>query len=76
MNSLRENHKELMKNNGLILKSEQRFRSVKHNVFTEVVNKIALSTNDDKRIPSVNSIDTYAYGTSKDLVRKKRRNRM
>ena len=66
----------MIKNNGLILKSEQRFRSVKHNVFTEVVNKIALSTNDDKRIPSVNSIDTYAYGTSKDLVRKKRRNRM
>ena len=66
----------MIKNNGLILKSEQRFRSVKHNVFTEVVNKIALSTNDAKRIPSVDSIDTHAYRTSKDLVRKKRRNRM
>ena len=30
------------KNNGLILKLQQRFRGDKHNVFTEEVNKIVL----------------------------------
>ena len=39
-----------MKNNDLILKLRQRFRSVKHNVFTKKVNKIALSANNDKRM--------------------------
>ena len=38
------------------------------NVFTEEINKIALSSNDDKRIQSIDSIETYAYGTTKDLV--------
>ena len=36
------------------------------------VNKIALSANDDKRMKSVYSIKTYAYGTNKDLASKKR----
>ena len=37
-------------------------------VFTEKVNKIALSANGDKRMQSINSVETDAYGTSKDLV--------
>ena len=37
-------------------------------VFTEEINKIALSSNDDKRMQSINSIETYAYGMNKDLV--------
>ena len=57
--------------NKLILKSQQRFRSEKHNLFTEEVNKIALSANDDKRIQSTNSVKAYAYGTSKHLAWKK-----
>ena len=32
---------------------------------------MALSSNDDKRIQSVDSIETYAYGTSIDLVSQK-----
>ena len=32
-----------------MLKTQQRFRSEKHNVFTEETNKIALSSNDGKR---------------------------
>ena len=41
------------------------------NAFIEEVNKIALSWNDDERIQSIHSIETYAYGTSKNLVSKK-----
>ena len=37
----------------------------------EKVNKIALSANDDKRIKPIDSIETYAQGTSKDLACKK-----
>ena len=50
---------------------QQRFRSEKHNVFTEEIDKIALSSIDDKRIKSIDSIETCVYGTSKDLVCKK-----
>ena len=32
---------------------------------------MALSSNHDKRMQSIDSIETYAYGTSKDLVCKK-----
>ena len=32
-----------------------------HNVFVEEINKIALRSNDDKRMQSVSSIETYAY---------------
>ena len=40
-------------------------------IFTEEINKIALSSNDDKRIQSTNSIKTYAYKMSKGVVCKK-----
>ena len=43
----------------------------KHNVFTKEVNKIALSSNDDKRMQSIDLIETNVYGTSKDLVSEK-----
>ena len=39
-----------MRNNKSILKTQQRFKSERHNVFTEEINKIALSSNDDKRM--------------------------
>ena len=58
--------KELIKNNKLILKTQQRFKNERHNVFTEDINKIALSSNDEKIIQSIDSIETYAYRTSKD----------
>ena len=42
--------KELVKNNKLILKAQQRFKSERHHVFIEEINQIALSSNDGKRI--------------------------
>ena len=46
----------------VVLKSQQRFISKKHDVYTENINKIALSNNDDKRIVSTDKITTYPYG--------------
>ena len=46
--SLKESHREFIKNNKLILKLQQRFRNEKHDVFTEDVNKILLSSIGDK----------------------------
>ena len=63
--------KEFIKNNGSISKLKKRFKSERHNVFTEEISKIALSSNDDIRMQSIDSIETYAYGTSKDLVSEK-----
>ena len=44
-----ENYKDLLFDNKTILKSQQRFKSDHHKVYTEEVNKFALSNNDDKR---------------------------
>ena len=60
-----------MKNNKLILVTQQRFKSERHNVFTKDINKIALTSNDDERMKSIDSIETYVYGASKDLVSEK-----
>ena len=46
----------------IILRSQQRFKSDHHRVYTEEVNKIALSSNDDKRIQIYDKITTYTYG--------------
>ena len=46
----------------VILKSQQRFKSENHEVYTERVNKIALSNDDDKRIVSPDKISSYPYG--------------
>ena len=55
-------YKKCLFNDKLILRSQQRFISKKHDVYTENVNKIALSNNDDKRIVSSNKISSYPYG--------------
>ena len=54
-------YKKCLYNDELILKSQQRFISKKHDVHTENINKIALSNNDDKRIVSSNKISSYPY---------------
>ena len=47
--------------NGKVLKSQQRFKSENHNVYTENINKIALSCDDDKRIVTSDRITSYPY---------------
>ena len=47
------------------------FKSERHNAFTEETNEISLSSNDDKRTQSTDSIETSAYWTSKDVVSEK-----
>ena len=59
-----ENYKDCLFNDKIILKSQQRFKSYNHDVYTEEVNKIALSSNDDKRLQTFDRITTYPYGAN------------
>ena len=54
--------------NEVLLRSQHRFRSDHHKVYTEEVNKIALSSNDDKRIQTFDRVTTYPYGTNVFMV--------
>ena len=59
-----ENYKDSLFDDKVIIRSQQRFRSYNHKVYTEEVNKIALSSNDDKRIQTFDKVTTYPYGTN------------
>ena len=59
-----KNYTDCLLNDKTILKSQQRFKSECHNVYTEQINKIALSSNDDKRLQTFDKITTYPYGTN------------
>ena len=58
-----QNYKDCLFNGEIILKSQQRLKSDHHKVYTEEVNKIALSSDDDKRLQTFNRVTTYPYGT-------------
>ena len=53
-----------MSDNKIILKLQQRFKSCHHYVYTEQINKISLSSNDDKRLQIFDKNTTYPYGTN------------
>ena len=59
-----ENYKDSLFKNKTILKSQLRFKSDHHNVYTDEVNKVALSSNDNKRLQTFDRVTTYPYGTS------------
>ena len=59
-----ENYKACLFNNKIILQWQQRFKSDYHNVYTEKINKIALSSYDDKRLQTLDKATTYPYGTN------------
>ena len=56
-----KNYKNCLLNNEIILKTQQRFKSNYHEVYTEEVNKITLSNSDDKRLQIFDKITTYPY---------------
>ena len=56
--------KDCLFNNKNVYRSQERFKSYNHDVYTEEVNKIALSSNDDKRLQTFDRIITYPYGTN------------
>ena len=47
-----------------ILKPQLRFKSDHHIIYTEEINKVAISSNDDKRIQTFDRVTTYPYGTN------------
>ena len=54
-----ENYKDSFFNNKTIMRSQLRFKSDDHNVYTEEVNKIALNSSDNKRLQTFDRITTY-----------------
>ena len=58
-----------MFNDSSILRLQKRFKSNYHDVFTEVVNKIALSSDDDKRLQTFDKVTTYPQRTNAVKVR-------
>ena len=59
-----ENYKDCLFNNKNILRSQQRFKSDHHEVYTEKVNKTGLSRNDDKRLQTFDRVTTYPHRTN------------
>ena len=57
-----EDYKKCLFDNEPMLKLQQRFKSENHEVYTENINKIALSRNDDKRIVALDRITSHPYG--------------
>ena len=56
-----ENYKDSLFNDKTILKSQLRFKSDYHDVYTEEVNKIALNSNDDKTLQTFDRVKIYPY---------------
>ena len=62
-------YKDCLFNGEVILKSQQRFKSDHHKVYTEKVHKIALSNNDDKSLQIFDGIETCPYGTTIEMLK-------
>ena len=59
-----QNYKDCLLNNKTVYRPQERFKSYSHDVYTEEVNKIALSNSDDKRMETSDGIKTYPHGTN------------
>ena len=59
-----KDYKDCLFSNKIVLKSQLRFKSDLHDVYTEEVNKIAPSSNGDKRLQTFDRVTTYPYGTN------------
>ena len=63
-----ENYKDCLFNNKTVYRSQERFKSYYHVMYTEEVNKIVLSSKNDKRLQTSDKITTYPYGTSEMMM--------
>ena len=63
------NYKDCFLINKTVYRSQERFKSYYHDVYTEEVNKIALRSNDNKRLQTSERIITYPYGTSEMMIK-------
>ena len=61
-------YKDCLLKNEIKLELQQRFKSEAHIVYTEKINKTALSSNDDKSLQAFDRITLYPYGTSAGKV--------
>ena len=59
-----KNYTDCLVNNKNVYRSQQRFKRNHHKVYAEEINKIALSSNEDKRLQTSDRIKTYPYGTN------------
>ena len=59
-----ENYEDSLFNNRTLLKSQLRFKSDHHNVYTKEVNNISLNSNYDKRLQTFDRVTTYPYKTN------------
>ena len=60
-----ENYKDCLLNNKTVYRSQERFRSYYHDVYTKEVNKIVLSSNDDKRLQTPEGLQHIHIGQVK-----------
>ena len=63
-----EHYSECLKEKKKILRSQQRFKSDRHDVYTEEINKITFSYNDDTRLIAFDGITTYPYGIGAGIL--------
>ena len=59
-----QNFKNCLLNNKTLCRLKETFKSYDHDVYTEEVDKIALSSDDDKRLQTFHGTETYPYGTN------------
>ena len=59
-----KNYKDCQSNDETIVKLQLRFKRNCLNVYTEQINKIALSNNHDKILKTLDKITTYPYGAN------------
>ena len=57
-------YKSCLLNNEIILKPQKRFKNKAHNVYTEQIGKIALSSNDGKRLQTFDRTTSCPYGAT------------
>lgn len=62
-----KNYENVLFKDEIIRRRNLLFKSIKHEIFTQSVNKVALSGNDDKRCISLNKMSTTSWGNASIL---------